>query len=505
MFTQDDHGELKERGISVEEVKRQLEYFRSGIPYLPIAKPATIGDGILKPQEETLRDFIHLYESESLKEKVIKFVPASGAATRMFRDLYAYMDEGSGSKALEDFISGLKRFAFYDDLKSCIEKSGMDTESLIQAGDYDPIFKFLLGREGLNYGNLPKGLVAFHQYDGHYRTAFEEHLLEGINYSRGKDDNVRIHLTVSPEHKDAFENKTHEVVKNLRMQYHHDFSVTFSIQKPSTDTIAVDCDNNPFRDRNGKLVFRPGGHGALLENLDDLDAGIIFIKNIDNVAPDHLKAETLKYKKALGGMLLSFRERIFHYLNILTGDGEINGGFMEEVMTFLSDELCLVPPWGHDQWDYEQKRSYLVSRLDRPLRICGMVRNQGEPGGGPFWVKNSDCSVSLQIVESSQVKLSNPLMKKLFDASTHFNPVDLVCSVKDFRGNKYDLHKFRDPDTGFISHKSFEGREIKALELPGLWNGAMANWNTVFVEVPLITFTPVKTVNDLLRAEHSAV
>jgi hypothetical protein len=507
MLTKEDYRDLEKRGISGEEIEKQLLRFRKGFPFLPIARPAIPGDGILKPREETLDDFITLYESNSSSVKTLKFVPASGAATRMFKDLYAY-NEGNRSeyddRAIDRFISGLPQFAFYDELKDCLAGSGRDLETLVSSGEYRPAIKCLMDPECLNYGNRPKGLLPFHRYSNGSRTAFEEHLAEGASYCRDNKDIARIHLTVSPEHQPAFERTFREVKKDFEEKYGLEFLVNFSTQNPSTDTIAVDGDNKPVRDESGALVFRPGGHGALLDNLSDLDADIIFIKNIDNVVPDHLKDETVRYKKALGGMLFSFRERIFYYLNILSENTDNDSGQIEEIMTFLTDELCLIPPWDNDQWSSKERRRYLISKLNRPLRICGMVKNVGEPGGGPFWVKNSDGTVSLQIVESSQVNLANPLMKKLFDGSTHFNPVDLVCSVRDFKGDRYDLHMFRDPETGFISRKSVAGREIKALELPGLWNGAMADWNTIFVEVPLSTFNPVKSINDLLRPEHLA-
>ncbi len=506
MFTKDDLQDLKERGISREQAEQQLSVFKKGFPYLPVTRPAARGDGILKPGEDTLEDFISLYDSGSGKENILKFVPASGAATRMFKDLYAFIGEEGrdpDNKAVDSFISGLPHFAFYEDLKALLENSGRDIESLIKRKDYLPLIKSLLDTEGLNYGNKAKGLLLFHRYDNESRTAFEEHLVEGALYCRGINDTARIHFTVSPDHKEDF-NKVYEDVKDkIEKRYGLKFSVSFSTQKPSTDTIAVDAGNNPFRDHNDKLVFRPGGHGALLENLSGLDADIIFIKNIDNVVPDPLKDQTVRYKKSLGGMLISLRERIFYYLSILKNDTYQDEGLLEEIKIFLEEELYMITPGGSGSWNNEEMIKYLISKLDRPLRICGMVRNEGEPGGGPFWVKNRDGSVSLQIVESSQINLSNPLMRKLFDASTHFNPVDLVCSIKNHQGKKFDLKKFRDPETGFISKKSMEGRELKALELPGLWNGAMADWNTVFVEVPLSTFNPVKTVNDLLRPQHS--
>ncbi len=507
MFTQDDRKVFNEKGITINDISEQLSLFQNGFPYLPIVRPATAGDGILVPRRETLDDYVHLYNSTAGKEKVLKFVPASGAATRMFKDLYGFIEDpvsGNYDQGnIKAFLEGLPRFAFYGKLAGLMQCRGVDIESITNPHDYVPVIKALLLPDGLDYGNLPKGLVLFHKYEDGARTAFEEHLVEGAMYCRGGNNIARIHLTISDSHIGAFGKLFDRVKEKYEKNHAISYETAFSTQKPSTDTIAVTPDNKPFRDSDGKLVFRPGGHGALLNNLNELDADIIFIKNIDNVVPDNLKEETIRYKKALGGMLISFRERIFDYLNLLNNnDNNTNRGLLEEILTFLKEELSVVTPWGADQWTDGELRRYLAVKLNRPLRICGMVKNVGEPGGGPFWVRNNDESIALQILESSQINLSNPLMKKLFDASTHFNPVDLVCSIKDYRGNRFNLRKYRDPETGFISHKSSGGRELKALELPGLWNGAMSDWNTVFVEVPLSTFNPVKTVNDLLRPEH---
>lgn len=506
MFTETDKKELKERGVSQADINEQLSLFEKGFPYLAIVRPATGGDGILRPRPETLDDFVQLYDSSVGREKVLKFVPASGAATRMFKDLYSFLEDSSAGNfdgsSIQAFIGGLPRFAFFTKLAEKLGTKGADTISLNRPDDYVKVIKTLLLPDGLDYGNLPKGLLPFHKYETGPRTAFEEHLVEGAMYCRGGNNIARLHLTVSTGHLEAFRNLFERVRNEYENHYSIKYETGFSTQKPSTDTIAVDTGNKPFRDADGRLVFRPGGHGALLDNLNDLDADIIFIKNIDNVVPDQLKEETVLYKKALGGMLVSFRERIFDYLNLLDNDNT-DRNTLEEMLTFLKEELSVTSPWGNDQWTDQELRRYLVAKLNRPIRICGMVTNVGEPGGGPFWVKNNDESISLQIVESSQINLSNPLMRKLFEASTHFNPVDLVCSIKDYQGNKFDLRSYRDPQTGFISRKSMGGRELKALELPGLWNGAMSDWNTVFVEVPLSTFNPVKTVNDLLRPEHS--
>ncbi len=506
MLTEKDCQDIEIRGITVKEIEEQLRSFREGFPFLPITRPATSGDGILKLSGEIRDDLIRLYEKRLKKEIILKFVPASGIASRMFKDLYAFLEKGDkyeDRKYIEKFIRHLSGFAFYDELKSCLIKKGYKPEYLIKSGDYTPIIRTLLEKDGLNYANLPKGLIPFHKYGEKTRTAFEEHLAEGAMYCKGNSNIVRIHFTVLPQHKEAFTMLLDSIRKDFEKKYGVEFVVDFSIQKPSTDTIAADRENKPFRNKDGKLVFRPGGHGALLKNINELNGDIIFIKNIDNVVPDNLKHNTIRYKKVLGGMLISFRERIFDYLNALEIYKKNDKELLNEIMTFLEDELCVVAPPGMDQWREEKKKKYLVSKLDRPIRICGMVKNEGQPGGGPFWVKNSDGSVSLQIVESSQIDLSDSHMNKLFNASTHFNPVDLVCSFKDYKGNKFDLQRFVDPQTGFISRKSVEGKELKALELPGLWNGSMSDWNTVFIEIPLSAFNPVKTVTDLLKSSHA--
>jgi hypothetical protein len=400
------------------------------------------------------------------------------------------------------FFQHIQKFPFYDKLYNELWSVGYKMEELLENNDYLPIIDCFLNSDCLNYGFLPKGLIYFHKYGDISRTALEEHLVEGSQYARDIHGNVNIHLTVSPEHRAGFNELVERVKTFYENHYEVTLHITFSEQKPCTDTVAVDIQNEPFRDADGTLLFRPGGHGALIENLGDLDADIIFIKNIDNVAPDHLKPQTIRYKKALAGLLISYRNLIFDYLRRLTENTDITDDFIAEVLDFTTDELCVVPPANFETKSKEKTVEYLIDVLNRPTRVCGMVKNQGEPGGGPFWAENANGTVSLQVVESSQIDLKDARMKAIFDQATHFNPVDLVCSTKDYNGNKFNLHGYRDPETGFISVKSKDGKQLKALELPGLWNGAMSRWNTIFVEVPLATFSPVKTVNDLLRNEH---
>ena len=348
----------------------------------------------------------------------------------------------------------------------------------------------------MDYGQKPKGVLTFHKYEKEFRTAFEEHLYEGAFHSKTIENKVNIHFTISPEHSDLFNAIMESKVQQLENKFKVKFDISFSYQKPSTDMVAVDLNNDLFREPDGSLVFRPGGHGALIENLNDLDADIIFIKNIDNVVPDRLKDVTIEYKKALAGVLLSFQQMIFDYIEVLTKEGN-KDEILFEIEHFIREELCY-----QIEGDNKKDKDTMLEILNRPLRVCGMVKNEGEPGGGPFWVKHQEDTTDLQIVESSQIDTNNHEQISILKSSTHFNPVDLVCATKDYKGNKFNLLNYRDSNTGFISKKSKDGRDLKAQELPGLWNGAMANWNTIFVEVPIITFNPVKTVNDLLREEH---
>lgn len=498
MFKEKDIELLAKKGISENKVTEQLNYFRSGFPVLDIVKPAIIGDGIKHLDNSDLDEFQTIYDNNRVNTKIVKFVPASGAATRMFKTLFEFLDNKSLNQDTEEVIVKLNSFAFFGELKDLLEKDGISTEESDKPEVRFKIIDKILNSSGLNYGNLPKGLLKFHLYNDVARTAFEEHLAEGVLYATGKGNEVNIHFTVSPEHREGFERLFNNIKKQFENQHNVRLNVGFSEQKPSTDTIAADSSNQPFRDKNGSILFRPGGHGALLDNLNEINGDLIFIKNIDNVVPDHLKEPTIIYKKALAGLLIKLRSQIFSYLDAFE-KGSVNAG---EVKQFIEKELGFIFEDGFDSLKTEEKKNRLTSVLNRPLRVCGMVRNQGEPGGGPFWVKSVNGSLSLQILESSQFDFSLPEHKNVFGGSTHFNPVDLICSITDKNGKTYDLNQFRDPDTGFISIKSKDGKELKALELPGLWNGSMAFWNTVFVEVPIETFNPVKTINDLLRPQH---
>lgn len=489
LFTDRDLTQIQQRGSQVADIETQISYFKQGFPFLTVKAAATIGEGIIQLDVSDLYNLVLAFDQESRKKKLLKFVPASGAASRMFKSLFAALEDGKRDASVEQYITQIEKFAFYTSLKAA--QVGEGDMATIQA---------LLGAEGLNYGQMPKGLLEFHAYPDGVRTAVEEHLVEGALYasSGGK---VRLHFTVSPEHKKKFKALIDKVLSHYEAKYQVKYQISFSEQKPSTDTLAVDDKNAPFRLANGQLLFRPAGHGALLENLHEQDADVIFIKNIDNVVPDHLKEATVLYKKALAGLLLQTQKQLFKFAKRLEKT-EVTTYTVQQVARFLKNDLGILPPKGFRAWTAEEKLAYVRQKVNRPLRVCGMVKNVGEPGGGPFWAKNPDGSISLQIVESAQINLKNARQKQIFQEASHFNPVDLICAPKNHKKEKFDLLSFRDPQTGFITEKSQSGRSLKAQELPGLWNGSMSDWNTLFVEVPLITFNPVKTVNDLLRPEH---
>ncbi len=499
MFNQQDVKVLQDKGISLEKAEWQLEKFRTGVKPAEIEAPATLEKGILKLDDA--QKWATKYESESLK--VTKFVPASGAASRMFKTLFEFRDalkqdpslSPDTNEEMKSFFQHIRKFAFYSDLSEVLKEEG-PIDRLIAGGKYQLILNSLLEKQGLSYGNLPKGLLKFHFYAGKIaRTPFEEHLVEGSRYARSANNMVNLHFTVSPEHLSFFQQLKDMVLVKYENMYRVNYHIDFSIQKSSTDTLAVQSDNSPFYDQDKKLLFRPGGHGALIENLNEIDADIIFIKNIDNVVPEKKINATLLFKKALAGILLETQKNIFKLIKALKEKPDSDT--ILKAAEFVKQSLCISVPG-----QLENETEWFIKILNRPLRVCGMVRNTGEPGGGPFLVKDKNGVVSTQILESSQVDLNNPKQAGLFAKATHFNPVDLVCAVRDYEGNKFNLKDFIDEDTCFISIKSKDGKELKALELPGLWNGAMAGWNTLFVEVPISTFNPVKTVNDLLREAH---
>lgn len=504
MITQQDKEMLAQKGISEQQIAEQLACFEKGFPYLKLYAAASVENGILALDADAQKKYLDAWEAYMKTDKVVvKFVPASGAASRMFKNLFEFLGadyEVPQTTFEKTFFEKIEKFAFYSDLnEACLRTAGQGIPELLAAGKYKAVVSALLEAAGLNYGSLPKGLLKFHKYEDGNRTPVEEHLVEGALYAANKNGKVNVHFTVSPEHRALFKALVDEKASAYAKKYGVDYNVSFSEQKPSTDTIAADMENKPFRD-NGKLLFRPGGHGALIENLNDLDADIIFIKNIDNVVPDKMKGDTVLYKKLIAGVLVALQQKTFSYLQLLDS-GKYTHDQVLEILQFLQKNLHCKNPEVKNLEDSELA-IYLKKKLNRPMRVCGMVKNVGEPGGGPFLAYNSDGTISLQILESSQIDMKDPAKKEMFEKGTHFNPVDLVCAVRDYKGHKFDLVKYVDKATGFISYKSKNGKDLKALELPGLWNGAMSDWNTVFVEVPLSTFNPVKTVNDLLRAQH---
>lgn len=495
--------QILSQGMDPEVVNQQIGHFQNGFPFLKIVAPATPGNGIKVLSEKEINHFKNTYPEKASQIEVVKFVPASGAASRMFKDLFAFLEgDGDLSKSafVQKFMDNIEKFAFYDDLDQYLQSQGSSINQKLDTKDYKGILAALLDQDGLGYGSLPKGLLRFHSYPDERRTPANEHLIEGIQYAIGTGNTVKIHFTVSPEHESKFKAEIASILPKLEKEYGIHFDISYSQQKKSTDTIAVSMDNSPFMEDDGSILFRPAGHGALLENLNDISADLIFIKNIDNVVPDRLKGPTKDYKMAIGGLLLEIQERVFEALLGLKNN--VDESSVNHAEHVLKHHLGAKLPGDYSSKSIEEKASYLESKLNRPIRLCGMVKNTGEPGGGPFWVEESDGSLSLQIAETAQIDLNDADAKEQFQGSTHFNPVDLVCGTKDFEGNDFDLLEYRDMMTGFITEKSKSGKDLKALELPGLWNGAMAGWNTLFVEVPLITFNPVKTVNDLLREEH---
>lgn len=467
---------MEEHGLTPAALETQLKNFREGFPFLPVTRAASCGDGIRVLDAAGIEQAAARYDRAKESLRVVKFVPASGAATRMFKDLFEFVREERRTAVVGELLANRRRFAFWPELRTIV---GDDADELRTVEN--------IVAEGLRYGETPKGLVSFHRYGDEVRKAVEEHLVEGAQYAAAGGE-VKIHFTVSPEHLTRFEALLAEKIPGYESRFGVKYRISFSVQDPSTDTLAVNPDCTPFRRADGRLLFRPAGHGALIGNLGKIDADIVFVKNIDNVTTDARRGDTVLYKKALAGVLLALQERIFEYLMAL----EVPGAELEPIAAFIENELCVKLPKDYGT-------ALLRQVLDRPIRVCGMVRNEGEPGGGPFWVTGADGLETLQIAESNQIA---PEKRELMRLATHFNPVDLVCSFRTSKGGRFDLQEFVDPATGFISRKSDGGRELLAQELPGLWNGAMARWNTVFVEVPITTFSPVKVVTDLLRPEH---
>lgn len=506
-FSQKDLSQINNYGLQESEVQQQIENFVKGFKPMNLQSAATIGNGINRFSEKEIEDFISLYNSKVGENEIMKFVPASGAATRMMKDLYNFIEEYineeetplSNLPKAEQVIKEIEHFAFYSQLKEIMQNNGKDLNICLKDKDYKTIIEYILLEKGLNYGKSPKAWILFHNYDGRFITPFEEHLIEAAKYC-SKDNVTNIEFSILKEHTEGFNKLMKEVLPLYEKTFGIKYNISFSYQEHSTDTIAVDLNNEPIHDKNGNLVFRPAGHGALLNNINNLNSDIIFIKNIDNVCSLY-REEGIKYKQLLAGVLLKVKQ-VVNSLQEKLSKNNLTAEELNTICNNIKEQVLVNEVKSLECFSSEKEyQKYLISFLNRPIRVCGMVKNEGEPGGGPFYVEK-DGNISLQIVEKAQVDLNNEKQKDLFLKATHFNPVDIVISTSNAKGEKYNLNEFVDYEAGFISEKSFEGKTIKAQERPGLWNGSMSNWLTIFVEVPLKTFNPVKTINDLLKESH---
>ena len=509
-FTQKDVAQLERKGISKEKVVRQIETFKEGIPFVNLKKAAIVDVGITKVKENERKGLVSFFEDNIKGRKLLKFVPASGAASRMFKAMFNFIEaydprteqlseylKRTGDTAVEQFVDGIQKFPFYEEIMERIKGKHSNDGELAHA-----FVTEMLSEDGMNYGFYPKGLLPFHECKRGAATPFKEHLKEAALYAK-TDGKANLHFTISPQHEKMFKDEEAISVPRISQKTDTEFYVSYSFQKPSTDTIAVNNDNTPFRNSDGTLLFRPGGHGALIENLNEQDADVIFIKNIDNVVVEKNLEVVADSKKMLAGLLLKVQSKAYEYAAELEKK-EIHPQILRDTANFLEKELNVRFPSKYDALSPEEQLAILKDKINRPIRICGMVRNEGEPGGGPFWISDAKGNVSLQIIESAQINMDDEEQAAILKNSTHFNPVDIVCGVKNHKGKKFNLLNYVDEKQGFITDKTKDGKELKALELPGLWNGAMAFWNTIFVEVPLVTFNPVKTVNDLLKLSHQA-
>ncbi|MEZ4801229.1 MAG: DUF4301 family protein [Gelidibacter sp.] len=515
-FTKQDIEQIEKKGLTLKKVKDQIELFRTGLPLINLQSAATIENGIngIKKFSDSEREaYIKFFDSKRNHISILKFVPASGAATRMFKTLFNFLDTYNPEEEsinsfinrnkdsdLSLFLVGIEKLPFYQNVLKATLKYFPDYESYSNDKQKYVFVKTMLDEDKLNYGFQPKGLLPFHKYKDHIATAFEEHLFESALYS-SSNGVAQLHFTISEKYKHIFDDEFKRIQDIVERKTQTKFHTSFSYQKDATDTIAVTPKDEPFRDEDGQLVFRPSGHGALLENLNELEADVIFIKNIDNVVVFNYENEVASYKKMLAGLLLEVQEQTFNYLETLH-EKSISDDKCIEIAEFLVNRLNVKVSHEFEKYSKKYQIEYLIEKLNRPIRVCGMVKNEGEPGGGPFWVKEESGNISLQIVESAQVDRKNKNQKEILKNATHFNPVDVVCGVKNYKGEKFDLLNYVDSKTAFITMKTKTGKDLKALELPGLWNGSMASWNSIFVEVPLITFNPVKTVTDLLKTTH---
>ncbi len=513
-FTPQDIAQIEAKGLTVKAVESQINTFKKGIPFTTIKAAATIGNGILKLKTANISNYVTLFDTQKQTLSLLKFVPASGAATRMFKFLFEFLETYNSDKdsidaslnnssvnPLSVFIKGIEKLPFYNQVIASLTNSGIQFNTLSQSEKLWCFANRMLSETELNFGNFPKGLLPFHNYkNNHIATAFEEHLYEAAAYATVKNT-ANVHFTISKHHETKFASEFERIKQHITKNTGVNFNITFSYQQNSTDTIAVTSDNTPFRNENKVLLFRPSGHGALLKNLNALNADIIFIKNIDNVVVKKHIDKLADYKKALAGLLLSIQNETFEFLNRIETK-TIKTEDLTQILEFLTKKLNVKVSNDFDNYSEADKIEYLKEKLNRPIRVCGMVKNEGEPGGGPFWVQDAQGVISLQIVEAAQINTAIPSQKQALEQATHFNPVDLVCGTRNYKGEAFDLETFANYNAAFISSKTYLGKPIKALELPGLWNGSMAYWNTIFVEVPMATFNPVKTVNDLLKHSH---
>ena len=494
-----DLEQISRLGVPAEEVERQLRFFSSPPPTPGLERPCRLEDGIHRLDREAHEALGAAWMAAAEHNRLLRFVPASGAATRMFRDLLGQSDDATEKR--DRFLGKLSSFAFYPRLQEKTAQKGLDLEELIRSRAAETVLETLLEPTGLGYLDTPKALLDFHSYAEGARTPFEEHMVEAARYLATPGGTCRLHFTVTPRYMDSFASSLDRVKEPLERSLGVELEVSFSTQSDSTDTIAVDPANAPFRLEDGSLLFRPGGHGSLIRNLGALGGDIVFIKNVDNIAPERCHQTFATWKRLLAGHLVDLQGRAFHLHRLLETSPD-DPGVVDRALVLITTELAVVPPPSLASADHDSRRRWAVDRLDRPMRVCGVVIQAGEPGGGPFWVRDTDGGLSGQIVESAQVDRSDPEQQGIWDSSTHFNPTDLVCALLDRHGRPFDLGRFVDPTTAFISQKTYEGRPLKSLERPGLWNGSMAGWNTAFVEVPAETFTPVKTLFDLLRPVH---
>lgn len=515
MFSDKDIQQIQSKGITVDGVNAQVNRIKNGMSYSNLLSAATIGKGIESYGDSDVDGFVKTFEEKKNDLHLLKFVPASGAATRMFKFLFQFLKnfnpktdtlktyaEKQNDSLILTFFSNLESFPFYNEVISKLKETNPQYDSLSDPEKHYEFVKTMLDEEGLNYSFLPKGLLPFHKYDDDVVTAFQEHLFESTLYASSNDE-ANLHFTVSEKHHEYFSKEFNSIKNNLEEQTNTVFNVSFSYQKEATETIALTTKDEVYRKEDGSILFRPAGHGALLENLNDLKSDLVFIKNIDNIVVTNRNFEVSKYKKLLAGVLLEAQETVFSYLHKLDA-GQLEETDLKIMLLFLRYRLNIAIPTEMETSTKEEKIAFLKEKLNRPIRVCGMVKNEGEPGGGPFWVKDKNGDISLQIVEFAQINFSKTRQQELVYKATHFNPTDLVCGIKNYKGEKFNLTDFVDPEAAFITMKTQNGTDIQALELPGLWNGSMAHWNSIFVEVPIETFNPVKTVNDLLKPAHQA-